>query len=144
MAVTYEVFEILERVEKAKTRDEKIKILRQFNVMPVRDVLQGTFDDNIQWNLPEGTPPYTPNNEDAPAPSSLRKQHMKFKFFVKGLRESEQLNRIKRERMFIDMLESVAAQDAKLLIKMINKEQPVKGLTKKLVQEAYPDLIPNS
>jgi hypothetical protein len=142
MSIKRDVWEIFELVEKTKSRKDKIEILRQHNIMPVRDVLQGTFDPNIQWNLPGGTPPYTPNAEDAPTPSTLRKQHMKFKYFVKGLRESDNLNKIKRERMFIDMLESVPPREAEILVSMINKQQPVKGLTEKLVKEAYPDLIP--
>jgi hypothetical protein len=137
-----DVFEIFEKVSKAKSRKDKIQVLRENDIMPVRDVLQGTFDDRIQWNLPGGTPPYTPVVEGPPPPSSLLKQHLRFKYFVKGLRDSENLNSIKRERLFIDMLESVHPKDAEILVSMINKKQPVSGLTKKLVQEAYPDLIP--
>lgn len=143
MAVSYEVYEILQSVEKAKTRKDKITILKSYSdLMPLRDVLQGTFDERIQWNLPGGEPPYTPQPEDSPPPSTLRKQHLKFKYFVKGFRESESLKTIKREKMFIDMLESVHPSDAEILISMINKKTPVKGLTKKLIQEAIPDLIP--
>ena len=39
------------------------------------------------------------------------------------------------------MLETVHPKDAELLVGMINKKMPVKGVTKKLVQEAFPDLI---
>lgn len=138
-----EVFEVLDLFTEAKSRKDKIEVLKKYGQnMPVRDVLQGTFDPSIEWNLPDGTPPYTPNNEDT-APSSLRRQHLDFKYFVKGLLESNRLNPIKRERMFIDMLESVHPEDAKILVSMINKKAPVKGLTKKIVQEVYPNLIPN-
>jgi hypothetical protein len=142
MSVKLDVWEVFDRVSKTKSRKDKITLLRQHNIMPVRDVLQGTYDPNIQWNLPGGTPPYTPNEVDAPSPSSIRRQHMKFKYFVKGLLQSDNLNKIKRERMFIDMLESVPPQEAEILINMINKNPPVKGLTVKLVKEAFPDLIP--
>lgn len=136
-----QVFEILEKASKLKSRDERIEMLRQHKIMPVLDVLKGTFDNTIQWNLPDGTPPYTPNAEDAPSPSSLLKQHMNFKYFVKGLRESSSLPAVKRERMFIDMLESVSPQDASVVVSMINKKSPYRGITKKLVQDAFPDLI---
>jgi len=136
-----EVFEILQKVEKAKSRKEKIEILQKNNIMPVRDVLQGTFDDRVQWNLPIGDVPYTANSIES-YPSTLLKQHLKFKYFVKGLRESDNLSKPKREKLFIDMCESVHPEDAKILVSMINKKAPVKGLTKKLIQEAYPDLIP--
>lgn len=135
-----EVFEILEKVEKAKTKQERVKILKENEIMPLLDVLKGTFDDTIQWNLPGGTPPYTPNNPDTP-PSSLLRQHLNFKYFVKGLRESNRLNPIRRERMFIDMLEAIHPKDAEILVSMINKKSPVKGLTKTLTKEAFPQLI---
>jgi hypothetical protein len=68
---------------------------------------------------------------------------MKFKYFVKGLRESEELNPVRRERMFIDILETIPSKDAAILVSMVNKTKPeFDGLTKKLVQEALPDLIP--
>ena len=138
----YEVFEILNKFEEAKSRKDKISVLRKYDIMPLRDVLQGTFDDNIVWNLPEGEPPYKPQRPES-VPSTLLKQHMKFKFFVKGLFDSEKLKPLKRESMFVSMLESIHPEDAKVLVSMINKNPPVKGLTKKIVQEAYPDLIPN-
>lgn len=135
-----EVYEILQKFENAKNKQERVKVLQQNDIMPLFDVLQGTFDDSIQWNLPGGTPPYTPSSEESP-PSSLLRQHRNFKYFVKGLRDSSRLNPIRRERMFIDMLEAVHPKDAEILVSMINKKSPVKGLTKKLVQEAFPQLI---
>lgn len=142
MALTHklQVFEILEKATKAKTREERIKVLQDNQIMPVLDILRGTFDDTIQWNLPDGAPPYTPNDESTP-PSTLLKQHLNFKYFVKGLRESNSLNKIKREKMFIDLLESVHPRDAELVISMINKKSPHRYLTKKLVQDAFPNLI---
>lgn len=138
-----EIFEILEDVMKQKSRKDKIAKLQEYkNLMALRDVLQGTFDERIQWNLPEGTPPYEASKPES-HPSSLLKQHLQFKFFVKGLRESERLMPVRRERIFIDMLESVHPKDAEILVSMINKKSPMKGLTVKLVQEAIPDLIPS-
>lgn len=134
------VFEILEKVSNAKTKKEKITLLRENDIMPLRDVLRGTFDDAIQWNLPGGTPPYTPNIPES-VPSSLFKQHLKFKYFVKGLRESSSLNPIRRERMFIDVLEAIHPRDAEILVDMINKKSSVKGLTKEIVKEAFPGLL---
>ena len=135
-----EVFEILEKFEKATNKQERVKVLKQHDIMPLLDVLRGTFDDAIQWNLPSGTPPYTPSSEESP-PSTLLRHHLNFKYFVKGLRESNKLNPIRRERMFIDMLEAVHPRDAEILVSMINKKSPVKGLTKTVVKEAFPELI---
>ena len=135
-----EVYEIPDQVEKAKTKKDRIAVLKSNEIMPLLDVLRGTFDNKIQWNLPTGTPPYTPNNPETP-PSSLLRQHRTFKYYVKGLQESSKLNPIRRERMFIDMLEAVHPKDAEILVSMINKKSPVKGLTKTLVKEVFPELI---
>lgn len=141
-SIKRQVHEIFEQFEKAKNRHDKIKVLKNHEqVAALKDVLRGIFDDRIQWNLPGGAPPYVENNPDT-SPSTLLKQHMKFKYFVKGLRESENMIKFKREKMFIDVLESIHPEDAKILVSMINKKNPVKGLTKKIVQEAYPNLIP--
>tara|TARA_R110002153_G_scaffold53671_3_gene149465 strand:+ start:1165 stop:1605 length:441 start_codon:yes stop_codon:yes gene_type:complete len=135
-----DVYQVFDKVKSSKARKDKIQVLRENDTMAVLDVLRGTFDSTIQWNLPEGEVPFTPAEEEAP-PSSLLKQHLKFKYFVKGLRESNNLRSVKRERMFIDMCESVHPRDAEVIVAMINKKSPVKGITKKLVQEAFPHLI---
>ena len=57
--------EVLDKVHKAKTKDQKVKILRQHNTPALRSVLKASFDPNIKWALPEGDVPYTKN--DAPA-----------------------------------------------------------------------------
>lgn len=138
---TLEVFEILNKVSEAKKRQDKIDILQKYRMPSLTDVLRGIFDDRVQWNLPNGTPPYTPSR-DATHPKTLRRSNVNFKYLVKGIYESENMLKPKREKIFIDMLETVHPEDAKLLVSMINKKNPVKGLTKKIVQEAYPGLIP--
>lgn len=142
--VLSDVWEVLETFEKANTRKERVNILKEHTKhWALRDVLQGTFDDRVVWNLPSGAVPYTPEAEGAPTPSTLLKQHMNFKFFVKGVKSSDDLLNVKRERMFVDILESIDPRDAEILVAMINKKPPAKGLTKKIVQEAMPDLIPD-
>jgi len=136
-----EVFEVFEDFVKVKSRKEKINILKKHESWPLKDLLRGIFDDKIQWNLPGGEPPYTPCSVGTP-PSTFLKQNVNLKYFVKGVRDSENMPAFKREKKFLDILETVHPEDAKLLVSMINKQNPVKGLTKKLIQEAYPDLIP--
>ena len=135
-----DLYEVVELTRSAKTRDQKISVLKQHESPALKDYLRGTFDDAIQWNLPDGPVPYTPSIEES-IPSNFHKQHMNLKYFVKGLQESERLNQLKRENLFIQICESVHPSDAKLLESMVNKKQPVKGLTKKIVEEAYPGLI---
>ena len=47
----------------------------------------------------------------------------------------------KREQVFLGILESIHPEDAELVLKMVEKKMPVKGLTRKIVQEAYPGLL---
>ena len=44
--------------------------------------------------------------------------------------------------LFIEMLESIHPEDAKILLNMVVKQPPVKGITKAVVKQAFPDLLP--
>lgn len=136
-----EVFEIFERFSQQKTRKEKIKFLKDNGIPAVRDVLRGAYDASIEWNLPAGKPPYTPNRPES-VPSSLRLKHRDFGFFVKGFKKSEGIATYKRENMFIQLLESIHADDALIVLNMVSKKAPYKGLTKKIAEEAFPNLLP--
>lgn len=134
------VHEILEEFEKQTTREAKIDCLRKYgDVTALRDVLRGTFDPTIVWLLPEGAPPYTPA-KDGEEPSSLLRQNVKFTYFAKGGKGS-QIIAPKREKIFLDVLESIHPKDALVLLNMKDKKPPAKGLTKKIVEEAFPGLI---
>ena len=140
MARKLDVFEILERATAETTKGGKINVLKENECMPLKDVLRGCFDDTIQWNLPTGTPPFTPNRPES-VPSTLLKQHMQLRFFVKGVPDGEELTNMRREKIFTNILEGIHPKDADILVLMINKKAPAKGITKKLVQEAFPGLI---
>jgi hypothetical protein len=134
-----DVYEVFEKVVAASSRADKIAILRNNDHHAIRDILRGTFDDSIQWNLPGGKPPFEPNVPES-VPSSLLKQNRQFKYFVVG-GAGDRLSAAKREKLFIGVLESIHPSDAAIVINMSEKKSPGKGITKKLVQEAYPDLI---
>lgn len=133
------IFEVIEAAKSAKTKAEKIKILRSNESWALKDVLRGTLDKAIKWDLPEGTPPYTPNDGHN-SPSNLLKQNKQFKYFVYGT-VSKQLPKYKRESIFIALLESIHPKDAELVVSMINKEKFGGGITANLVNEAFPDLV---
>lgn len=133
------VYETLEDVSKASKKADKIEILRSNDSWALKDVLRATYDDSIQFWLPLGEVPYTPNKEGS-IPSNLLKSNTKFKYFCKGGVADKMLSH-KRESIFIDLLESIHPKDAIVCTKMINKESLGKGITKKLVQEAFPGLI---
>ena len=51
------------------------------------------------------------------------------------------MSAVKRESMFISLLEAIHPADAELVLNMIEKKPPCKGLTKKIIEEAYPGLL---
>jgi hypothetical protein len=138
--ITKQIFEIFEEFEKQTTKAKRKEVLLKYgDVAALRDVLRGTFDDSIQFLLPEGTPPYTPNKDES-TPSTLLRKNKDFGYFVKGGPGTNMLA-FKRESLFIRLLESIHPKDALIVLSMVNKTSPVKYLTKNLVQETFPNLI---
>lgn len=132
------VFEILEEVGKQRNRDDKVKILRDNESWALKDIIRGTMDSTVNWNLPEGEPPYTasaPHNH----PTNLIRENVKFKYFVKG-GEGDKMQKVKREQLFIGLLEGIHPEDAKVVLSMINKKN-LKGITRPVVEEAFPNLL---
>ena len=129
--------EVFEDFAKAKTKAEKVAILRSNESWALKDILKGTLDPKVKWDLPEGAPPYLPSSHSEPMASIFR-ENTKFRYFVKN--NNINISQIKREQIFIGVLEAVHPKDAELVINMINKKSPVKGLTLKIAQEAFPDL----
>lgn len=139
-AYNREVFEILEEFSKAKNKSERKDVLLKYkDVQAFKDVLRGTFDETLQFILPEGRPPFTPNKPES-APNSLTRLNRDFAYFVKGA-AGDNMPKFKRETKFIQLLESIHPQDAEVVLNMVAKQAPVKYLTKKLVQEVFPNLI---
>lgn len=137
--VTKRIHEVIDLVSKAKTREEKISLLKQHDTQALKDVLVGTYHSKVEWNLPPGRPPFEAAEERS-VPTNLLKQTRKFNDLVKG-GPGDNLPAFKREQIFIRLIEQIHPDDAELLLKMVAKKQLVKGLTKKLVEEAFPGLI---
>ena len=58
------ISEILRKVSNAKTKKEKVDLLRKHNSNALRQLMIINFDESVICELPEGDVPYTPN--DAP------------------------------------------------------------------------------
>ena len=130
--------EILKKVHNAKTKDKKIQILKDYNTPGLRMVLKSSFDPNIIWVLPAENPPYIPN--DSPAGEEhvyLLSEAQKLYRFIKGGHDS--LPSLKRESLFVTLLESLQEDEAVLLLHAKNKElhKHYKGLSKEVVKEAF-------
>ena len=130
--------EIFTKINNAKDKPKKIEVLRRNNTPGMRMVLKGAFDPKIEWDLPVGTPPYIAN--EAPAGTEhtyLEIEAKRLYNFAKG--GNDQLNKIRKETLFIQMLEGLHADEAKVLIDMKNKSlnKTYKGLTSEMVKEAF-------
>ena len=139
MAMRIGVAEFLEKVSKLKKKEEKVEALKANDSFVLRTIMQGAFDDRIKWLLPEGDPPYKPNDL-VDQENVLIRDARKLAYFVEGAYPG--LKQVKREQMFIEMLETVAPADAKLLCAIKDKKLPWKGISPDMVREAFPGLIP--
>ena len=132
------ISEILDKVSKVKTKQEKVNILREHNHPSLRMVIKSSFDANIEWALPEGEVPFTRN--DAPEGtehSSLSYESRKLYHFIKG--GNPQITQNKRETMFVQMLEGLHESEADVLVAAKDKKlhQVYKGLSAPVVKEAF-------
>ena len=134
-----ELFEILNKIEMEKTKEKRVEGIRHFSrtYPSFNDYLRCLLDDRIIFDLPEGRPPFTPSHE-VHHPTTWHKQHMRLGYFVKGGRE---VTAVKRESMWIGLLESIHPEDAVLIADVSDKRGGPDWLTKEIVEEAVPNLI---
>ena len=140
----YETFhDIFVKVGEAKTRKEKIAVLQENSSPTIKAILGYTYDPNVVWALPDTDPPYT-ESEVLDQEKRLVQESRKFYLFVEGITETQRnITAVKREQIFITLLESIDPKDAKVVLAMKNRKLPYKGLTRKLVAEAFPTISTN-
>lgn len=132
---------MFKKVEEAKTKKEKLQILRENSSPVLKQILGLTYDPRVNWLLPEGTPPYTPLPDNADAEITLQYASRQFYLFIEGNSDTQRnLKPLKRESIFIQLLESVNPAEVKVLLGMKDRKLPYKGVTRKLVAEAFPNL----
>ena len=130
--------EIAMKVNNAKDKPRKLKVLRDHDSVALRQVLRGAFDPKIEWALPKGEVPYTVN--DAPIGTDhtvLSQEAKRLYLFVKGGDDTVKQN--KRELLFVQLLEGLSAEEAEFLVAVVNKKvnNKYKGFTANLVKEAF-------
>lgn len=129
---------ILQEAAEQKNKADKVNVLRKYDSPALRSVIAHIFDPRIKFVLPEGDPPYNPSQFDTK--TRLYSEIRKLYIWVEGV--GPEMPRIKREKLFIDLLESVDPEDAKMLLSMKDKKSPFKGLTLEVAMAAYPELFP--
>jgi len=132
--IAHEIFTL---VNNAKDKPKKIEVLRKYDGQGLRQLLKAAFDPKIVWDIPEGTPPYMAN--EAPTGTehtSLLDEARKLYIFIKG---GSNVPKVKKENLFIQMLEALHKDDAVALINIKDKKLNLvyKGLTENVVKEAF-------
>ena len=131
--------EIATKVNNAKDKPRKLKVLKDHDSVALRQVLKGAFDPKIEWLLPKGDDiPFEKN--DAPIGTEhtmLQQEAKRLYLFTKG--GDNTISQNKRETLFIQMLEGLSAGEAEFLVTVVNKKinNKYKGFTGNLVKEAF-------
>lgn len=132
--------EVLSELPKKKTKADKVAWLRENENAPFRNVLRLIYDESIEFLLPDTAPPWSENKFEDEAKTMLYREARRLKIFIKG-GGYDDMKSIKREQLFIKLLEDIDNDDAKLLAHNMLSHTKVKGLTLPTLLEAFPDLL---
>jgi len=130
--------EVLTKVNNAKDKPKKIAVLRENDTPGLRRIIKGSFDPNITWDLPEGSPPFIANEApEGTEHSLLENESKKFWHFVTGADVAT--SKTRKETMFVQILEALSKGEAEVSIAMKDKElhKKYKGLSQAVVKEAF-------
>ena len=140
----FNVRETFEEIAKAKTREEKREVLKKRENFATKALLPLNYHPSVKWLLPPGSPPYTPATQGDMTSNSLHYEVKKLDYYTDPSPHSlDELPMLRRESMFVGLLERLDPQDAILLIAIKDKKLSYKGLTYKLVKDTWPDLLPD-
>ena len=134
------IHEILDLASKQRSRAKKIEILQEYRNDALTSLFIWNFDDTVVSLLPEGDVPYKEN--DVPVGTdhtSLRREWKHLYNFVRG--GNNALSGLRRESMFIQMLEGLHPEEAKVLCLIKDKNLQTKyKINYDVVREAYTDI----
>ena len=133
--------EILELVHKQRTKAKKVQVLKQYRDDALTAVLIWNFDPSVTSALPDGDVPYTPNDvPEGTDHTSLRREWKNLYHFIKG--GNDELSGLRRESMFVQMLEGLHPKEADLICLVKDKRLTDKyKVTYEQVKEAFPDIV---
>lgn len=129
------ISEILEKTSKMKTQKEKVEYLQTHaDNQILLNIFRMAWNDNIQFSLPEGAPPY--NTSERPS-SNLYNVNKHLGHFLANSKTPQ----LKKEVLFVRLLENMPEAEAKILLAVKDKKQPYKGITKTVVKKAFPSIL---
>jgi hypothetical protein len=134
--------EILSKVSKARNKELKKAILKEYESAALCTILQMNFDKSIEFALPDGRPPYV--KDDAPvghANSNLFMEIKKIKYFIRGLPDCEKLKQTQRENLFITFLESIHDTEAEMILDAREHKLNITGVNSDMIEEIWPGML---
>ena len=134
------ISEILDLASKQRSAAKKVEVLQEYRTDALTAVLIWNFDDTAVSLVPEGDVPYEKN--DVPVGTdhtSLRREWKQLYNFVQG--GNAKLSSLRRETMFIQILEGLHPEEAEVLCLVKDKRLSEKyKVTYDVVAQAYPDI----
>jgi hypothetical protein len=164
-------FEVFDIINQLKTDGKKVEVLRKYEHPSFKALFIWNFDDTVITILPPGQVPYSNlkseqkfrgtlsdkvenlvgtmkynetnslgNASDlTEGHTTIRKEFKRFYNFIKGGNDS--LPALRKETMFIQMLEGLHPLEAEILCLTKDKKLQTKyKITKEIVSQAYPDI----
>ena len=134
------VHEVLDLVDSQRTKAKKIQILQEYSDDALKAILIWNFDPTAISVIPSGPVPYKENEVPVGTDhTSLRREWKNLYHFLKGGNDS--LSTMRRETMFIQMLEGLHPEEAKIICLVKDKDLESRyKITYDMVQQAYPDI----
>ena len=132
--------EIFQAVQDAKTKAERVALLKNYSSFATKTILQLNFDDRIKLDLPEGAPPY--RDDEAPAGMAVAPINKQITILTR-LTPNNKIPRIKKEGLFIRCLEGINGNDAKTIVAAKDGEltKIYSKVTKAVVKAAFPSIV---
>ncbi len=164
------IFEILDLASRQRSKAKKVEVLQRYDCLTLKSLFIWNFDDTVVSELPEGDVPYgDPEDQtkyngtlsenladtarqmytegnfslgsaDTNGRTTLRAQTRNFYHFVRG--GNAGLSGMRRESMFINLLQSVHPLEAEIMVLVKDGllENTYK-ISKDVVEQAYPDIV---
>jgi len=132
---------IFEDIASANSFEARQKVLKDNESNPLKDLLRYAFHPDIKFALPDGDPPYKCiGSPDEYNPTYLYPNIKKFYLYIEGGHDG--LTPLRREQLFVNMLEGLHPAEAKVVLQVKDKKLKFRGLTYKLVKTTFPEILP--
>ena len=135
--------EVFSNVQKIEDRDQRIDYLKKNAYKQVKTILQLAYNDKVELAFPEGAPPYKENDEVRFPIVSMNRVFKN----IGNCTKQAKYSKIRKERWFIGILETLSAKDAKILIAAKDgklstfADKKYSKITKSLVKDTFPEIL---